>query len=255
MSLPAELRNEIYNFALVKNFTIFANGSQEPGLLAVSREIRNEATAVFYKNNSFSAHVYNLNFAPVSAWLKGLVPKIGPKPFVQFSMVLLESHGYTFFPRVSSLVKVFHETGLELASKTYSPNPTPVHGRFCSGILSDTSVFRLAKITAWKIQHDLEQAIALGRKGHQGGWSTQRMDQELISKLEARLNDSRIKPSLKNEKKKAGGVDKERGRWIVKADFTLTFLSTKAEKEAAKAAKDAAKVAKAKAKADGKVKK
>ena len=67
LSLPAELRNEIYSHALVQQSPIIlpyayetrssksASNGKEPSLLSASRAIRAEATAIYYGCNIFEA--------------------------------------------------------------------------------------------------------------------------------------------------------------------------------------------------------
>lgn len=51
--LPGELRNRIYRYVLLRNgpFTVTATGIQEPPLLSVCKQIRQEGILIFYGEN------------------------------------------------------------------------------------------------------------------------------------------------------------------------------------------------------------
>lgn len=54
LALPAELRNNIYTFALVNTEPVDIDSScNEPGLLLVNRQIRAEARKIYYTSNQF----------------------------------------------------------------------------------------------------------------------------------------------------------------------------------------------------------
>ena len=56
--LPAELRNKIYRYALVAANKVFQLTSlRQPALLAACRQIRSEATPIFFAENTFDLHV------------------------------------------------------------------------------------------------------------------------------------------------------------------------------------------------------
>lgn len=63
LGLPAELRNRIYRFALIKPKTIDIDQSKwpthQPALLKTCKQIRREALGVFYFENKFCARIYD----------------------------------------------------------------------------------------------------------------------------------------------------------------------------------------------------
>ncbi|KAI5363555.1 hypothetical protein Slin14017_G055190 [Septoria linicola] len=90
-SLSAELRNTIYELALVNKSSIVIHripitnpvgprrysSTKTPALLAVSRQIRHEAAAIYYGANSFLQAVHTPNYRPdsrtaLALWLKSL---------------------------------------------------------------------------------------------------------------------------------------------------------------------------------------
>lgn len=60
LKLPAELRNQIYHFALVEDEPVRVSDPRlhrrrEPSLLSVCRQIRDESTEIYYGANNFAA--------------------------------------------------------------------------------------------------------------------------------------------------------------------------------------------------------
>ncbi|WPB02238.1 uncharacterized protein RHO25_006872 [Cercospora beticola] len=74
LRLPAELRDEIYRLATplapdAWEFTFTsANRPSEPPLLFVNRQIRAEASSVYYKQNKFIFEIQNLDASTYIAW-------------------------------------------------------------------------------------------------------------------------------------------------------------------------------------------
>ena len=69
LNLPGELRNRIYEFAVVQEseLTITAKGPGQPALLSTCRKIRREAGTLYYGKNVFSLKIERYNgaaFAP-----------------------------------------------------------------------------------------------------------------------------------------------------------------------------------------------
>lgn len=60
LDLPAEMRNQIYKYSLLKSDYITLLNTkpfiEEPALLMTSKKVRNEALAIFYGNNTFEIH-------------------------------------------------------------------------------------------------------------------------------------------------------------------------------------------------------
>ncbi|PPJ56192.1 hypothetical protein CBER1_10342 [Cercospora berteroae] len=73
--LPAELRNEIYRYALVQTDRIhittnMAQPPPEPGILHVNRQARQEALAIYYHENHFRFDMYDLNASAYMRWVR-----------------------------------------------------------------------------------------------------------------------------------------------------------------------------------------
>jgi len=72
MRLPGELRNEIYRLVLVSNNQLLVTKSSiptQPPLTMVSRQIRKEAIAIFYRENKFGVEVVNNDGRHEGVWL------------------------------------------------------------------------------------------------------------------------------------------------------------------------------------------
>lgn len=90
LQLPAELRNEIYEYALTSNSRrrpgdIYARLGVDPlpvdpPLLRVNRQIRQEAIGIYYGVNKFVFRVTDFNIQPLLAWFP--LPQAG-NPFTQ----------------------------------------------------------------------------------------------------------------------------------------------------------------------------
>lgn len=73
--LPAELRNEIYRYALVSTdrihiTTTMVQPPPEPGILHVNRQTRQEALAIYYHENHFRFDMYDLNASAYMRWVR-----------------------------------------------------------------------------------------------------------------------------------------------------------------------------------------
>ncbi|GAB7361951.1 hypothetical protein MBLNU230_g1989t1 [Neophaeotheca triangularis] len=93
--LPAELRNRIYELALPSQtlVKIFPSKSRafEPGLLQTCKQIRAEASAMFYAANSVSIIVPVGSLDKCFAWLRSVRVRCGPRPFAKFRLAVGES--------------------------------------------------------------------------------------------------------------------------------------------------------------------
>ncbi|KAK5136979.1 hypothetical protein LTR08_001486 [Meristemomyces frigidus] len=61
LSLPGELRNSIYRYALVNanGVCITSSGPGEPALLRICTALRKESRAIYYSENNFRLHVHS----------------------------------------------------------------------------------------------------------------------------------------------------------------------------------------------------
>lgn len=139
VSLPGELRNNIYRLALVETITIrirfraqdrphpyrsllfgawsgSTNAWREPGLLRASKSIRIEASSIYIGLNSFGVHVYPHDIKQTADWLQTVVTRCGNSPFggFHFFVTALKFHWEDLYSMLP-LVNVFATTGLILS--------------------------------------------------------------------------------------------------------------------------------------------
>lgn len=79
--LPAELRLQIFSYVLPAGpLNVHNSDYRDPGcwsnlwpaLLRVCRIIRSEAAYIFYLETAFTCRIWNLNFYPITRWIKSL---------------------------------------------------------------------------------------------------------------------------------------------------------------------------------------
>ena len=72
LSLPPEVRNIIYRFAVVEDEPIVLHQQspppQQPGLLQISRHIRQETIEIYYQENLFQWRLHNYNADRYIRW-------------------------------------------------------------------------------------------------------------------------------------------------------------------------------------------
>ena len=71
MGLPGELRNRIYRLCLVSEDHIIVTTTTfpEPRLLKTCKEIREEASTIYYGENQFEAWIHRYDSSPIMAIL------------------------------------------------------------------------------------------------------------------------------------------------------------------------------------------
>lgn len=120
MTLPGELRNEIYELALLSpHQIIFKKGWEEHSLLYTSKEIRTEARSLYYKGNRFLLIVKELDFEPASVFLDRLVFDLGTKAFGQVHFHFRRP-SFTDLHKISRLVQLMRRTGIDLQAAEIS---------------------------------------------------------------------------------------------------------------------------------------
>ncbi|KAK5171106.1 uncharacterized protein LTR77_004250 [Saxophila tyrrhenica] len=71
--IPRELRDMIWEFAVVEDITIpLGSRIVEPGLLLVSKQVREEAVSIFYKKSTFAIEVSDCKYTTLSRTLSRL---------------------------------------------------------------------------------------------------------------------------------------------------------------------------------------
>lgn len=72
LGIPGEIRNLIYEYCLVEedDIVIDDNNHSEPGLLRSCRQVREEASEIFYEDNDFFIRIWDLELKPrIGHWL------------------------------------------------------------------------------------------------------------------------------------------------------------------------------------------
>ncbi|KAF2167340.1 hypothetical protein M409DRAFT_53947 [Zasmidium cellare ATCC 36951] len=72
LGFPAEIRNRIYEYALIEhnNINVPPTGMAQPGVLRACRSIRSEATKLYYANNKFNLAIQDYNGAAYVGFYK-----------------------------------------------------------------------------------------------------------------------------------------------------------------------------------------
>lgn len=227
MTIPAELRNEIYSLALIDEQVIYIRAIdgrkwKEPGLLGVSKILRQEASAIYYKQNTFEITVKKFAFAGFSTWWQSLVARLGDHP-LKSARFSIKSISWEALPNVYDLVKAAHMTGLQLGGEVEvsESNYLIAFRRF------GTAMF----ITGPRAGSILTSAVLLGRKGMADECSTAQMRARFLTWLEAQLNSKYVKECLNaNALKIKVRESEERGRWAVRANMEVYYVSIRKPK-------------------------
>ncbi|KAI5359864.1 hypothetical protein Slin15195_G117250 [Septoria linicola] len=95
LSLPAELRNDIYRYAIlsddkIKIATNMAQPPQEPAMLRVNRQTRHEALGIYYQENHFRFDMHNFDARAYTNWIQAK-PIIRGRLQVWFKLYLITS--------------------------------------------------------------------------------------------------------------------------------------------------------------------
>ena len=200
MSLPAELRNDIYKLALGEHDTVriryrrrfyrslglghyhsYHRDRGEPwrelALLQTSRAIRHEASAIYYGSNSFQITVQLSDLPAASAWLRSIVARCGTNPFRQFRFYLCQPcwRGLHF---LRDFVQLFREVDLQLG--TGSASKWPCRRR--------SALFWSESGESGVLDQALDEAVELGKKARAEDWSEDWLDVEFGLWVEEKLS-------------------------------------------------------------------
>ncbi|TKA81371.1 hypothetical protein B0A55_02072 [Friedmanniomyces simplex] len=189
MTLPAELRNHVYEDVLVDSRPIRMfrdNGGRdrsqstkrkrtpwrEPELLAVSKAIRAETSTIYYRGNDFDIEVYLPDIADLCRRIRRLVERYGIRPFRSLRIVIPDADWSELrYGRLLGLL--FYQTGLQAG-------PGVGTGAARAGF-KETQVLCTKYV---KIEAALRAVIEIGRKSAREGWDQWRMEVEIDRWLE-----------------------------------------------------------------------
>ena len=140
MSLPPEIRNEVYALVLAEHTTIHIRARprkhfdevaflhlagesirpwREPSLLHANRAIRSEASAMYYKVNVFEISLLLSEAHHAVDWLRSIVSRCGTDPFRHFNFYVRKCQ-WEHFRHVYSIAALFKDFDLVLRPEPVS---------------------------------------------------------------------------------------------------------------------------------------
>ncbi|KAK5125761.1 hypothetical protein LTR85_012037 [Meristemomyces frigidus] len=208
MTLPGELRNEVYSCVLIEANPVLVgtvNGLckdpnhptanerdgkksldvwREPALLQVSKAIRAEGSTLYYGSNQFAARARLVDFARLGAWLKQLTVRCGPKLFQTFTISVL-SAAWSELHHAKTLAKILYKTKLEVEPGTM-------------GFRRGHGFGYAYRADEYRIRAPLNAALALGQQAARERWSRGKLDRRLKIWLDQAYTPNWINKILKN---------------------------------------------------------
>ncbi|KAF1826739.1 uncharacterized protein K489DRAFT_407442 [Dissoconium aciculare CBS 342.82] len=263
--LPAEVRNRIYELCLTEqpigiresrytHYPVYIGSIAkwtEPALLQTSKFIRDEATRLYYANNTVTIHLKTSEFPSACRWLTSISRRCGARPFRFFRFMVM-------YPRwddlagFQSLARLYFDTTLELANpeiadielanirwaqnilalKEGDPDDiklatTPVFDSFGNRVNIfperwPMRVFRRCSMFLGAVQQftvmllALQDALELGRKARQMKWPRARFELELATWLEDKESTTQVRSAKAQRagrrKKSEAEADKKAAR-------------------------------------------
>lgn len=225
MSLPAELRNEIYCLTLIEPKTIRlrlrhkvrphpflgetayrdAKPWREPGLLSVGKNVRVEASSIYFGLNRFSVCIYPQDIEPVSAWLRSVVLRCGNQPFGNFHFFVVSRE--FFWPDLYDMlpmVELFAQTGLKLnpGTMTYYESVDRFARTRRNYLLrsnistADALTYTTVEIPLFVMSCDrkdklpaaIQEAVDMGIQAYNEKWEEDKLDKEFDGWFNSKMN-------------------------------------------------------------------
>lgn len=227
--IPPELRNEIYALVLTQNDDIIiptTGNLDEPALLRVCKQIRSEATALYYESNNFRAMVSHQACTGPSVWIDHVdehVRKHVRRLTVEYEYVWKISELTTFATRRvlhrlhellsntandfkqcedektywlswSSLLLQLHQKGLALSCLSFDApdravNMPPVNDQSPPSFVNDTTVRGIAR-SIWKGMLGKLRAEVLLRSKEQSLQAIEKEIEGIKRNLRARVHEA-----------------------------------------------------------------
>ena len=209
MSLPPEVRNNVYEQALAEDGIIRMRYRRrrrtghdlhpelssprtdqwsEPSLLQVNKTIRSGASATYYKSNNFEMTIQMSDLKAASAWLRTIVARCGTDPFGHFQFYLCNLR-WIELPFLRDFVQLFRDIDLQLPIQ--SPDGRTITAWFWSAT-------RMTHVLDWA----LAEAVALGKKARVEGWSEDWLDVEFGLWAEEKQNSGQALEMRKKLRRK-----------------------------------------------------
>ena len=235
LSIPGEISNEIYRLALIEDNVVdirlrkrwssmsgwsSASSSEpfmkpspwrEPGILEVSKAIRQEASSIYYRSNTFelSLHLVHMDYAV--QWLRYVIRLCGDRPFGRFSFYLL-SGSWKDLHCIKPLTSLFMERDVLLRPATFRITRGAHLGGERMGLLEENaaSLFHIPDPVIAKFRRVLEQAVQLGKRGRVEEWHEDWFEVEFADWLDERMDNegadyrAKVKRAEKQTKQRRG---------------------------------------------------
>ncbi|KAK4547533.1 hypothetical protein LTR36_000490 [Oleoguttula mirabilis] len=232
MTLPAELRNAVYDYALtdrkpqnVRRHRRKPNW-QEPGLLRASKEIRHEALKLYYKHNAFDIRIMlaNDDFVPAITWLNTVISQTAQQPFTDVRLHIIGRvwHKLSGFATVAEFLR---KTGLKAEIITTIQEDTELEQQDIARMRAGgASIFVTVSGNYVSSNRAIKDVLELGQRAHAAGLD------ELGLKL---LVDEEVESHLASGSGRKAASQYERMQAEAAAD-----LAQKSAQEWAKIARD-----------------
>jgi len=204
--LSPELRNRVYEDVLPEGASIVVgtmkgfdagNGKKkawrEPALLQASKLTRYEASAMYYRGNSFVARAKLQDFKRLGAWLEHLTKRCGPELFRGLE-IQVTCATWTRLPHAASLAKIFHHTGLRVQSTKKLE-----HARSYAG---HSTLFTLAAPRRAIMTRPIDRIVRMGEQAAQKGWSKDELNRCLEEQMKELLNEKPIKKAIEDSQRR-----------------------------------------------------
>lgn len=191
-TLPAELRNRIYELTLVFNGITHLNATQDEyklnrqqvGLLRVSRTIRKEALSFFCANNILLYHLDPFCLETVrslTSWLRAVLAACGPKHSLRLKIRIAGDSIRANLDVMLPYLDLVRCTGMELATKEqirkyYSAMAMGSPSELLK--VPECSIFVMEDPDDVRTQEVLEKAVTLARRSRIDKWDRKRLESE-----------------------------------------------------------------------------
>ncbi|KAK4495778.1 hypothetical protein PRZ48_013046 [Zasmidium cellare] len=200
-SLPAELRNRVYalivptgrSFEMSEGPLEKKKGRTKPkpkslakvALLRVSKQVRVEASCVFYGNNRFrmDAALTSRQFATHVEVCRNIVKTCGPRPFYRlvFDLNDVRTELFKEIEHLLPLLELMRDLQFEPDQKCTPGVPLEADDK-ASSIDSGSSVFKGVRYVIGR--HVLGRAIVLGRRARDERWTESELQEKFTKFIE-----------------------------------------------------------------------
>ncbi|KAI7221455.1 hypothetical protein KC333_g1754 [Hortaea werneckii] len=146
----------------------------EPALLQVSRNIRDEASKMYYGSNSFIARTKLVDFAKLGAWLETLCRRCGRQPLHAFRISVIDVTWLGLYNAVD-LCKAIATSGIEL-----KPLTSPLWRSTRARMLGVDPLVQLNRRWHYSIERPLNEAFSIVRIAKAGSRTQEWLDRKLM---------------------------------------------------------------------------